>query len=180
MAGGKLEQSGKLRIRYASRRLVCSGCPKRQKCLSPKGSRRVIERWEHEDVIERHRRRMATGEAMMRRRKALAEHPFGTLKCRVGYRHFLMRGFDRVRGGLGLMVLCCNFTRVLNIIGLEGLVAWFAARSVAGAICLLAAVLAAAERLQGGCRLGRSGIMATVAGPLRHIRTVQSRASFAI
>ena len=179
MAGGKLDQSGKLRIRYASRRLVCSGCPKRQKCLSPKGTRRVIERWEHEDVIERHRRRMATGEAMMRHRKALAEHPFGTLKCRAGYRHFLMRGFDKVRGELGLMVLCYNFTRVLNIIGLEKLVAWFAARSVLGAICLLAAVLAAAERLRGGCRLGGSGIMATVAGPLRHLRTVHSGASFA-
>jgi hypothetical protein len=97
MGGGKLDQSGKLRIRYASRRLVCSACPKRQKCLSPKGSRRVIERWEHEDVIERHRSRMATGEATMRRRKALVEHPFGTLKCRAGYRHFLMRGFEKVR-----------------------------------------------------------------------------------
>ena len=143
MGGGKLDQSGKLRISYASRRLVCSGCPKRQKCLSPQGDRRVIERWEHEDVIERHRRRMATGEAMMRRRKALVEHPFGTLKCRAGYRHFLMRGFDKVRGELGLMVLCYNFTRALNIIGLERLVAWFAARACLAVFCLLAAVLAA-------------------------------------
>ena len=179
MGGGKLDQSGKVRICYASRRLVCSGCPKRQKCLSPKGTRRVIERWEHEDVIERHRRRMATGEAMMRRRKALAEHPFGTLKCRAGYRHFLMRGFDKVRGELGLMVLCYNFSRVLNIIGLERLVAWFAARSFLGAFCPLAAVLAAAERLQGGCRLGSSGMMAAVARPLRRYRTGWSADSFA-
>jgi transposase len=178
MGGGKLDQSGKLRICYASRRLICSGCPKRQKCLSPKATRRVIERWEHEDVIERHRRRMATGEAMMRRRKALAEHPFGTLKCRAGYRHFLMRGFDKVRCELGLMVLCYNFTRALNIIGLERLVAWFAARSLLGAICLLAAVLAAAERLRGGCR-GWSGIIPTVAGPLQDNRTAWSGASFA-
>jgi len=179
MGGGKLDQSGKLRICYASRRLVCSGCPKRQKCLSPKASRRVIERWEHAEVIERHRRRMATGEAMMRRRKALAEHPFGTLKCRARYRHFLMRGFDKVRGELGLMVLCYNFTRALNIIGLERLVAWFAARFFLGGFCVLAAVLAAAERLRGGCRLGWSGMIATVAGALRHNRTVRRRASFA-
>src|ERR1019366_968278 len=59
------------------------------------------------------------------------------------------------------------------------LVAWFAARSVLGAICLLAAVLAAAERLRGGGRLGGSGIMATVAGPLRHLRTGHSGPSFA-
>jgi transposase len=179
MGGGKLDQSGKLRIRYASRRSVCSGCPKRQKCLSPKATRRVIERWEHEEVIERHRRRMATGEAIMRRRKALAEHPFGTLKCRAGYRHFLMRGFDKVRGELGLMVLCYNFTRALNIIGLERLVAWFAARSFLGAICLLAAVLAAAERLREWCCLGSSGMMATVTGRLRHNGTGRSGARFA-
>ena len=179
MGGGKLDQSGKLRIRYASRRSVCSGCPKRQKCLSPKATRRVIERWEHEEVTERHRRRMATGEAIMRRRKALAEHPFGTLKCRAGYRHFLMRGFDKVRGELGLMVLCYNFTRALNIIGLERLVAWFAARSLLGAFCLLAAVLAAAERFREWCCLGSSGMMATVTGLLRHNGTGRSGAKFA-
>jgi hypothetical protein len=50
------------------------------------------------------------GEDMMRRRKALAEHPFGTLKCRAGYRHFLVRGFDRVRGEWRLMALCYNFS----------------------------------------------------------------------
>src|SRR5271166_4180671 len=44
MGGGKLDQTGKLRICYASRRLVCSGCPKRHKCLSPKATRRVVER----------------------------------------------------------------------------------------------------------------------------------------
>jgi len=178
MGGGKLDQTGKLRICYASRRLVCSGCPKRHKCLSPKATRRVVERWEHEDVIERHRRRMATGEAIMRRRKALVEHPFGTLKCRAGYRHFLLRGFDKVRGELGLMVLCYNFTRVLNIIGLERLVAWFAARAFLAAFCLLAAILAAAGRLRGGCRAGSSGMRATLAGPLRYNRTVWSTATF--
>jgi hypothetical protein len=60
----------------------------------------------------------------------LAEHPFGTLKCRAGYRHFLVRGFDRVRGEWNLMALCYNFTRVLNIIGLDGFITylrtWFA------------------------------------------------------
>jgi hypothetical protein len=31
----------------------------------------------------------------MRRRFALVEHPFGTIKCRAGYRHFLVRGFNK-------------------------------------------------------------------------------------
>jgi transposase len=148
MHGGRRGATGKLRIRYASRRSVCAGCALRAKCLAAKAKRRVIERWEHEATIERHRARMAdTGAAMMKRRKALAEHPFGTLKCRAGYRHFLVRGFRKVRGELGLMVLGYNFTRVLNIIGVEKLVAWLAARSSWLEFRLLTAVLAALGRV---------------------------------
>lgn len=35
------------------------------------------------------------GIAIIRRRRALAEHPFGTNKCRSAYRHFPVRGFAR-------------------------------------------------------------------------------------
>jgi len=118
MHGQKRQASGKMAIRYASRRSVCRTCPLRGRCLAGTRQRREIERWTDEDVIERHRTRMRlAGEDMMRRRKALAEHPFGTLKCRAGYRHFLVRGFDKVRGEWSLMALCYNFSRVLRIIG---------------------------------------------------------------
>ena len=40
----------------------------------------------------------------------------------AGYRHFLVRGFDKVRGEWSLMALCYNFTRVLNILGFEAFV----------------------------------------------------------
>jgi hypothetical protein len=116
MHGQKRQASGKMAIRYATRRSVCRVCPLRGRCLAGKGARREIERWTDEDVIERHRARMrATGKDMMRRRKALAEHPFGTLKCRAGYRHFLVRGFAKVRAEWRLMALCYNFSRVLRI-----------------------------------------------------------------
>ena len=64
--------------------------------------------------------------ALMRRRAGLVEHPFGTLKCRAGYRHFLVRGFDKVRGEWSLMALCYNFTRVLNILGFDRFIAYLA------------------------------------------------------
>ena len=48
------------------------------------------------------------------------------MKCRAGYRHFLLRGFDKVRGEWSLMALCYNFTRVLNILGFERFVACMA------------------------------------------------------
>ena len=63
---------------------------------------------------------------LMRRRSGIVEHPFGTLKCRAGYRHFLVRGFAKVRGEWSLMALCYNFTRALNILGFEAFVTWMA------------------------------------------------------
>lgn len=121
--------SGRVEVRYLGRKATCAACPLGAQCLAPKAASRSIARWEHEDVLERHRARMESEEAakLMRRRSAIVEHPFGTLKCRAGYQHFLVRGFDKVRGEWGLMALCYNFTRVLNILGLKRFVACMAA-----------------------------------------------------
>jgi len=113
--------SGRIEFRYVGTKALCGGCPLKASCLSPKASYRSVSRWEHEDVIDRHRERMASEGAagLMRRRSAIVEHPFGTLKCRAGYQHFLVRGFKKVRGEWSLMALCYNFTRVLNILGFD-------------------------------------------------------------
>src|SRR5260370_42230573 len=59
----------------------------------------------------------------MHRRAAIVESHFSSLKCRAEYRHFLVRGLNKVRGEWSLMALCYHFTRVLNIMGLERFVA---------------------------------------------------------
>jgi len=115
--------SGRIEIRYASSTKTCRTCPLSARCLSPKASLRTIARWEHEDVLDRHRARMHGAGDLMSCRAALAEHPFGTIKCRAGYRHFLVRGFNKVRGEWSLMAIFYNITRVLNILGFEGFVA---------------------------------------------------------
>jgi hypothetical protein len=126
MEGRWQNTSGRVEIRYASRKATCRACPLRARCLTPKAPYRTIGRWEHEDVLERHRTRMQGAGELMRRRAGIVEHPFGTLKCRAGYRHFLVRGFNKVRGEWSLMALCYNFTRVLNILGLERFMACIA------------------------------------------------------
>ena len=126
MKGRWQNTSGRVEIRYASSTKTCGACQLKARCLSPKASRRTIGRWEHEDVLERHRARMQSADELMRRRSGIVEHPFGTIKCRAGYRHFLVRGFNKVRGEWSLMALCYNFTRVLNILGFERFVACMA------------------------------------------------------
>jgi transposase len=121
--GRKTNTGGRLELRYTSRKADCDACPLRGRCLTKKATTRTVYRWEHEDVLERHRTRMKDAGALMRRRSALVEHPFGTLKCRAGYRHFLVRGFNKVRGEWSLMALCYNFTRVLTILGMDRFIA---------------------------------------------------------
>jgi transposase len=144
MEGRWENTSGRSEIRYVSSTKTCRACPLRTRCLSPKASRRTIGRWEHEDVLDRHRARMQGADELMGRRSAIVEHPFGTLKCRAGYRHFLVRGFDKVRGEWSLMALCYNLTRVLNILGFER----FAACMAKAFLLLARALTAALSRIQ--------------------------------
>jgi transposase len=127
------DNAGRLLIRYMSRKSVCAACPLRGRCVTEATPKRSVFRWEHEDVLDRHRARMQKAEAdrPMRRRSALVEHPFGTLKCRAGYRHFLVRGFAKVRGEWSLMALSYNLARVLSIVGLDDFVAYLAKRRAA-------------------------------------------------
>jgi transposase len=139
MPGRFQNTSGRLEIRYASSKTICDTCQLRARCLAPKATTRTIARWEHEDVLERHQARMQSAGNLMRRRSALVEHPFGTIKCRAGYRHFLVRGFNKVRGEWSLMALCYNFTRVLNILGFDRFVAYIAAKTGTVRHCGIAA-----------------------------------------
>jgi len=87
--------------------------------LAENASKRSLYRWEHDATIERHKERMTDSGEWMKLRSALAEHPFGTLKRRAGWDHFLVRGLNKVSGEFSLMTLCYNFTRVINILGIE-------------------------------------------------------------
>jgi transposase len=156
--GLKRNTGGRLEIRYVSRKADCDACPLRGRCLSPKAETRTVQRWIHEDVLERHRARMAGAGVMMRRRAGLAEHPFGTLKCRAGYRHFLVRGFDKVRGEWSLMALCYNFTRLLSLLGFDGFIAYLAKRREKAAFLLVLAATATTGR----ARAARERFTATI------------------
>ena len=119
---------GKLQQVYISKKTICAQCPIKIRCLGKKSQRREIMRWEHEDVLDRHRQRMIENPSRMRERGGIVEHLFGTLKRRAGWDHFLVRGFEKVRGEWSIMALCYNLSRVINILGLDALQEIFAQR----------------------------------------------------
>ncbi len=59
----------------------------------------------------------------MRVRRETVEHPFGTLKMRMGATHFLMKRLPKVATEMALHVLAYNLTRAINIIGIQPLMA---------------------------------------------------------
>jgi hypothetical protein len=104
---------------------ACSTCAIKDRC-TPSKERRV-NRWEHEDVLEAVQRRLDENPQAMRQRRETVEHPFGTIKARMGATHFLMKRLKNVRTEMALSVLAYNLTRVMNIIGIRPLIQAMAA-----------------------------------------------------
>ena len=100
---------------------ACRRCPLKAQCA--KEPERRIKRWEHEHVLEAVQQRLDANPQAMRMRRETVEHPFGTLKMRMGATHFLMKRLRNVATEMALHVLAYNLTRVMNIIGVQPLLA---------------------------------------------------------
>jgi len=94
---------------------ACPKCPIKAQCTP--GKERRVTRWEHESVLEAMQDRLDANPDAMRIRRQTVEHPFGTLKARMGSTHFLTKTKPRVATEMALHVLAYNLTRVLNIMG---------------------------------------------------------------
>src|SRR3954453_2785657 len=113
------EEKGQTFHRYWTN--ACRNCPLKAQCT--KGPHRRITRWEHEEVVEAVQKRLDENPGAMRTRRETVEHPFGTLKMRMGATHFLMKTLPKVAGEMALHVLAYNLTRVMNIVGVKPLMA---------------------------------------------------------
>jgi transposase len=113
------EESGRTLRHYWT--TACPQCPLKSQCTN--GPERRIKRWEHEHVLEAVQQRLDKNPQAMRQRRETAEHPFATLKMRMGATHFLMKRLPKVATEMALHVLAYNLTRVMNIIGVQPLLA---------------------------------------------------------
>jgi hypothetical protein len=100
---------------------VCSVCALKELCTT--GNERRITRFENEHVLEAVQERLDANPQAMRQRRETVEHPFGTIKARMGATHFQMRTLPKVATEMALAVLAYNLTRVMNIIGVKPLIA---------------------------------------------------------
>jgi hypothetical protein len=113
------EENGLMLRRYWTN--VCQSCAIKNKCTT--GKERRIARWEHEHLLDAVQKRLDENPQAMRQRRETVEHPFGTIKARMGATHFLMKTLPRVASEMALHVLAYNLTRVMNIMGVGPLLA---------------------------------------------------------
>jgi len=100
---------------------ACPRCPIKAQCTT--GSERRVRRWVHEAVIDAMQERLDRDPEKMRVRRQTVEHPFGTIKFWMGATHFLMKTLERVRTEMSLHVLAYNLKRVMQLLGIGGLIA---------------------------------------------------------
>ncbi len=116
-----LKPSGKPRkfLQRFRNKTACGHCDKQSQCLAQKSKYREIYRSTEKELLEAHQERMKDNPQIYAERAAAVEHPFGTLKRRAGWTHFLVRTHKKVTGEFSLMVLSYNLTRVFSILGFE-------------------------------------------------------------
>ena len=100
---------------------VCRRCAIKKQCTD--GRERRISRWEHEHVLDQVQQRLDEHPEKMHQRRETVEHPFGTIKCWMGYTHFQMKTLKHVGTEMALHVLAYNLKRVMKILGIAPLIA---------------------------------------------------------
>ena len=98
---------------------ACSRCALKPRCTA--AARRTIVRSFHDEAREAMHQRACEDPNWMKRRQAMVEHPFGTMKWMMGLPRFLLRGLTKAKAELALVVLGFNLKRVISIIGVQGL-----------------------------------------------------------
>lgn len=101
---------------------ACGKCALKVRCTRNKESRRIT-RWENEAVLDTMEQRLKARPELMSRRKAIVEHPFGSMKRWMDQGYFLMKGLDKVGAEFSLTVLAYNLKRVINLVGVPRMIA---------------------------------------------------------
>lgn len=103
--------------RYATK--ACKTCRVKAECSKARYGR-VVQRSEYKGLIESNKKRTEKNKDYYRRRQAIVEHPYGTIKRQWGFCYILTKKYiKRAEADIGLIFTAYNLRRIMNIIGTD-------------------------------------------------------------
>ena len=97
---------------------ACRECHAKHLCTTAKQNGKIVQRSEFKTYIEANAKRVAQDQNTYKKRQALVEHPFGTIKRQWGFDHIITKkGVRAASADFGLMALAYNLKRIFNILG---------------------------------------------------------------
>ena len=94
---------------------ACKECPVRDNCTTSKINGKVIQRSQYTQNIQDNAKRIAQSGALYKKRQALVEHPYGTIKRQWGFDHIMTKkGIKAASADFGLIALAYNLRRLFN------------------------------------------------------------------
>ncbi|NOR75234.1 MAG: transposase, partial [Draconibacterium sp.] len=123
----KLTTTGKWHVartykfkRYTTK--ACMSCSVKTQCSKAKYGK-GIQRSEYQELIEINKQRVKQNQAYYKRRQAIVEHPYGTLKRQWGFSYIMTKKtMERANADVGFMLIAYNLRRLINIIGKNELI----------------------------------------------------------
>ena len=111
--------------RYAIKYSICKTCPYLNQCVS-EGNRnshsgRYIDRYLNDHAVELNKVNVNNNRALYKKRQAIVEHPFGTIKRQWGYTYTLLKTIPKVQTEFSIIALCYNLRRSMSILTHKGL-----------------------------------------------------------
>ena len=100
--------------RYTTK--ACIECPVKEQCSKAKYGK-GIQRSEYQEYINKNKERIEQNPDYYRRRQAIVEHPYGTIKRQWGFNYIITKKQkQRASADAGLMLTAYNLRRIMNII----------------------------------------------------------------
>jgi transposase len=96
---------------------ACRYCPVRQLCTTAKHNGKILQRSEFTQYIHDNAARVAANPELYKRRQAIVEHPFGTIKRQWGFDHIITKkGLKAASADFGLIAIAYNLKRIIKLI----------------------------------------------------------------
>lgn len=101
---------------------ACKHCPARIFCTKSIRNGKIIQRSLYTKYINQNKERIEKQKDYYRRRQAIVEHPFGTIKRQWGFHYIITKKYkERANADTGFMFIAYNFKRIANIVGANAL-----------------------------------------------------------